>query len=323
MHLASRALLHVLSSVPLLLPLAAPAQVPADLREPLREIGPVINPSATAALYAGRHKPIDESMPIKRDIAYGPDPRHLLDIVGAGTGRRPVIVFVHGGAFVGGNKKLSPTSPYYDNVGAWAARNGFLGVTMTYRLAPQHPWPAGPEDIGRAIAWLRTNAETLGADPGRIWLVGHSAGASHVAAYVAHSRFHAAPGAGISGALLLSGVYRIDSDLVAASPTYPSYFGSDPSLYAERSSLEGLVKTDVPLLVARAELDPPSFRSQAQLLRSRLEAAGRAFTWAEFDGHGHMSEAYSIGTQMDPVGDAMLSFIKSVETKPVTNAPGR
>ena len=55
---------------------------------------------------------------------------------------RPVLVFVHGGGFTGGNKS-TPGSPFYDNVPLWAARNGLVGVNITYRLAPQHPWPAG------------------------------------------------------------------------------------------------------------------------------------------------------------------------------------
>jgi triacylglycerol lipase len=50
-----------------------------------------------------------------------------------------VLIFVHGGAFVGGNKRTTPTSPFYDNVMLWAVNNGFIGVNATYRLAPQSP----------------------------------------------------------------------------------------------------------------------------------------------------------------------------------------
>ena len=55
---------------------------------------------------------------------------------------RPVLIYVHGGAFTAGNKR-APGSPFYDNIALFAARSGFVGVNITYRLAPQHQWPAG------------------------------------------------------------------------------------------------------------------------------------------------------------------------------------
>jgi triacylglycerol lipase len=152
-----------------------------------------------------------------------------------------VLVFVHGGAFVGGNRRTGPGSPFYDNVMLWAVQHGMVGVNMTYRLAPQNPWPAGPEDIGLALRWVQRNIEARGGDPARVFLLGHSAGASHVAAYVAKPEL---PGSGalrLAGAMLLSGVYRITPDLVAQMPTYAGYFGPDAGKYAERSSLDGLL----------------------------------------------------------------------------------
>src|SRR5574338_982596 len=80
-------------------------QVPADVAQQLRQIGPVINPAATAAIYAPRVK---ESEPyrdivVERDMAYGPAARNLLDVfVTPGGPSKPVLLFVHGGAFVAG-----------------------------------------------------------------------------------------------------------------------------------------------------------------------------------------------------------------------------
>jgi triacylglycerol lipase len=77
--------------------------------------------------------------------------------------------------------RFTPTSGH--------GRNGMVGVNMTYRLAPQAKWPAAQEDIGSAIAWIKANAAAQGGDPNRIYLMGHSAGASHVANYMSHSQF--------------------------------------------------------------------------------------------------------------------------------------
>ena len=80
----------------------------------------------------------------------------------------------------------NPGSPFYDNVMLWAVNNGFVGVNATYRLAPQSPYPAGAEDLADIVAWVASQIGERGGDPARIYLMGHSAGAIHVANYVSH-----------------------------------------------------------------------------------------------------------------------------------------
>ncbi len=301
----------------------AAAQMPPDIAKQLRAIGPVINPAATAALYAARATQRETAVnaQVQRDIAYGPDERHLLDLFVPfppaspasaplpAARPMPVLVFVHGGAFVAGNRRTAPGSPFYDNVMLWAIRHGMVGVNMTYRLAPQNPWPAGPQDIGLALRWVGEHAHEHGADPSRVFLLGHSAGASHVAAYVANPRF--AQGGGLAGVMLLSGVYQVTPELVAQSPSYPAYYGSDSSRYTERSSLQGLVATSTPLWIGGAELDPPQFKTQADLLRDALRNAGKAIATTTFADHNHMSQAFSIGDDDASVGNALLAFVKA------------
>nr|WP_316639830.1 alpha/beta hydrolase [uncultured Roseateles sp.] len=292
----------------------ASAQMPPDLAQQLIAIGPVINPAATAALYAPRiaEKEPYVNLRVERDIAYGPDERNLLDVfapAGDDGKAKPVIVFVHGGAYVGGNRRTGPASPFYDNVMLWAARHGMVGVNMTYRLAPKNAWPSGAQDIGQAIIWVHDNIARRGGDPARVFLFGHSAGASHVASYIARPEFHRVAGSGLAGAMLLSGAYRITAELVGQSPTYPSYFGTDPDHYAQRSSLEGLLASSLPLWVGSAELDVPQFKQQAELLREGLRGAGRSFRTAIFAGHSHMSEAYSIHSDDRSVEDALMDFV--------------
>ena len=295
----------------------ASAQVPPEVAEKLKSIGPVINPPATAPLYAAR---IVEKEPfaqthVERDIAYGKNERNLLDVFRSSKPADkplPVLVFVHGGAFVAGNRRTGPGSPFYDNVMLWAIRNGMVGVNMTYRLSPKDPWPAGAQDVGQAIRWVHDNIAQRGGDPTRIFLFGHSAGASHVAAYVAKPEFHQVVGSGLAGAMLLSGgAYNVTPELVAQLSTYSGYFGTDPDQYAPRSSLDGLMATSVPLWVGAAELDPPQYKAQGELLRQSLRKAGIKFGSADFSAHSHMSEAYSIHSDDQSVGNALLSFIQS------------
>src|SRR5690606_25245915 len=162
-----------------------------DLRAKLEALGRDLTPDmlgGTNKLFAEMGAGVDPATKVTRDLAYGPDPRNRLDLfVREGTANAPVLVFVHGGGFVMGDKHTEG-SPFYSNVGEFAARMGWLGVPMTYRLAPAHKFPSGPEDLAAAVGWLRDNVAQYGGDPDKIVLSGQSAGAAHVAAYVAQDR---------------------------------------------------------------------------------------------------------------------------------------
>jgi acetyl esterase/lipase len=180
-----------------------------EIAEQIAAIGRVIDPVKTGAVYAPLHdREPYAGVKVTRDIQYGPADRNLLDIFLAdgANGKQPVLIFVHGGGFVAGNKS-TPGSPFYDNVPLWAARNGLVGVNITYRLAPQAPWPAGAEDVGLAVLWVADNIARYGGDPSRIFLFGHSAGATHAGTYAAMPQFHGGRGIGIAGLILTSGIY--------------------------------------------------------------------------------------------------------------------
>jgi hypothetical protein len=68
--------------------------------------------------------------------------------------------------------------------------------------------------------------------------------------------------------------------------------------------------TSVPLWVGDAELDPPQYKAQGELLRQSLRKAGKKFYSVEFSAHSHMSEAYTIHSDDPSVGNALLNFIQ-------------
>jgi triacylglycerol lipase len=295
---------------------AAAAQqspMPDDIAWKLIEIGRAIDSAKTAALYA----PLQQKEPypgvkVQRDVRYGPADRNLLDVFTPedGTSPRPVLIFVHGGAFIGGNKRTAPDSPFYDNVMLWAIKHGFVGINITYRLAPKSPWPAGAEDVASAVQWVSANAAQAGGDPSRIFLMGHSAGAVHVATYVAHPEFHKIKGGGLAGAIMASGIYDLTATPLGNQEM--AYFGTDPSRFQERSSLAGLQATTLPLMIASAELDPPRFVEQFDLLKQaackRAAGCARAVMLPQ---HSHMSEVYSINTDDDRLTREIIEFVQT------------
>lgn len=285
--------------------------LPTEVAEQVRAIGPVSEPVGTAKIFAPLHaKEPYAGVKVQRDVAYGPDVRNKLDIFTPeqrGAQLRPVLIYVHGGAFVRGDKTL-PNLPFHDNVMLAALKHGFIGVNMAHRHAPKHPYPAGIEDLSMAVQWVLNNIEALGGDPSRVFFMGHSSGGAHVGAYIAKRPFHGPGGIGIRGAILVSGTY----DFV----TYPTgahivaYFGEDRTKYEERSSLQGIVASRLPLLVIDAEIDPPEFLQQTKMLTEKLCAEGRCPERLTLAGHGHISTIYAVNTADRQLMDAVAAFAK-------------
>lgn len=288
----------------------ASGTMPADIAAKIRAIGPVIDPPATAAVYAPLHpREPYTGVKVARDVKYGSDDRHALDVfTPADAGApRPVFIFVHGGGYTGGHKREGDNF-FYDNIMLWAACHGMVGVNATYRLAPAAPWPAGAEDVAAAVRWTVENIEKFGGDPQRIFLAGHSAGGTHVGTYVAQERFHQPGGTALAGLILISGNY--DLSKVPADERYSSYFGPDQSKYAERSPFTGLLKTSVPIFAAYGELEPPFLFEQSRNLIDALRQSGRNVQAVHLPGHSHISITYSINTDDTELADAMLAFVE-------------
>lgn len=116
---------------------------------------------------------------VERDILYGPDPRfHQLDLYLPVTRPKPwpVVFYVHGGAF----HLLSKDTHWL--MGLVFARYGYMVVNISYRLAPQHPYPAAVEDTCAAYRWLASRIDELGGDRDRVAVAGESAGGNLITA---------------------------------------------------------------------------------------------------------------------------------------------
>jgi acetyl esterase/lipase len=295
------------------------------LRAELAEIGPqwatdiAFSSQRTKDVYA----PLLARAPkagteIVRDLAYGDHPRQVLDVfrpTGAqatgggatGGGAAPVAIFVHGGAFIRGAKRVS--DELYDNVLYWFARQGFVGVNVEYRLAPEAVYPAGVEDLALAIDWVHRRIAGHGGDPARLLLIGHSAGGTHVAGYACDP----APGylgRHVAALVLISA--RLRADQSPANPNAASvraYFGDDPALYDVRSPVSHAARCSLPVLVAAAEFENPLLDVYALEFAHRVAAArGRAPRYLQMKGHNHMSIVAHFNTEEETLGRAILAF---------------
>lgn len=96
-----------------------------------------------------------------------------------GDGVLPVVVLVHGGGWSGGDKAGADKPNSGADITPWfepLAEAGFLVVSINYRLAPAHRWPAALDDTRAALRWVRAHIAEHGGDPSRVAIMGHSAG---------------------------------------------------------------------------------------------------------------------------------------------------
>ncbi|VXB90183.1 alpha/beta hydrolase [Citricoccus sp. K5] len=285
--------------------------------ERIRELGTAINPKNAKfsnAIYAPRHK-LDEHPGVKvtRDVVYGAHPRNRLDVfeplVSAGESRG-VMVFVHGGNFVAGDKHV-PGSPFYSNIGVWAVQHHFVGITLNYRLAPESTHPSGIEDLDQAIRWIRESAADLNIDCENIVLVGASAGATHVAQWVAERASQEPP---VSGVVLLSGVY--DFRGLEGDSVLSTYYGAG-TLLAEMSPHADLAGLETPLMIVVSELDPPEQHRQfLNLAHLQLLSQERLPHMVFLPRHNHFSEVLHVGTEDSSLGCALETFLLSLGKDP-------
>jgi acetyl esterase/lipase len=281
----------------------------------LRTIGSSVDQnvlSSTSDLFAPLHVAAPE--PVLRNVAYGNHERHICNIFGyegPSLQTRPIVIFVHGGGFVRGDKEL-PETPFYDNIGEWAAKSGLLGITMNYRLAPDFTWPAGGDDVGALLGWLSREGHRYGGNPNMMFVVGHSAGATHVATSLTRLDRYGVDGL-VRGAALCSGLY--DLELLKEDDDVPaSYFGSEDAAYAAMSPSHQLADLDFPVLFTANELEPRRFHKQgyAAAVRSITGNQNGLFRFAMLLGHNHFSSVFNVNLSTgDLLGSHLLALVAS------------
>ena len=250
-----------------------------------------------------------EKSVVERDLSYGPHARHKLDVLRPAKPAdepMPVLVFVHGGGFVRGNKS---DGDIFDNILDFYTRHGVLGINVTYRLAPEFGHPAGAEDLAAALRWVRDNADRYGGDADNIVLMGHSAGAVHVASYTFMESLQPADGKdGVVGAVLMSGVYGLDD----SESREHVYFGKGEDL-RERAPLAQVEGRSIPLFIIDAEYDPLRMQESAlKLLQAVCRRDGKCPRHQQIPGHNHYSMTYHINTHDDSIASDILGFIRDV-----------
>jgi arylformamidase len=199
----------------------------------------------------------------------------------------------------------------YDNVGYYLARNGIVGITMSYRLVPVAKFPSGGEDVAAAAAWIRDHIAEYGGEPSKVFFIGHSAGGTLLGEYLYNPAMQGPEGPLMAGAIFLSGAVAPHTGDVAKA-----YLGDDPTVWQE-DSVEGLLSRYqgrmVPTFLVAAELDPPEIEnwtvSHLTMLCAKLGGCPR---FSQIAGHNHITTALELNAGGERFGPQLLQFVHAV-----------
>lgn len=295
------------------------ANMPRHVQDRLAEVGPVWgrdilgNIAKTLEVYTPMLRDAPKAdVRVTRDLSYGPDGRHKLDVYQPeGKTGVPIVVYLHGGAYVRGERNVN--SEVYANVATYFARQATLGVNATYRLAPSAQWPAAAADVGALVKWLKANAPSYGGDGNRIYLIGHSAGATHVATYAYIRSLQPPEGPGIAGMVLMSGRYHFDPKPDDPNlKNFQAYFGADAAQYPARSPVNHVKgAAPIPIFIVISEYDNPDLDTQGALLFAALCERDRACPrFTRMERHNHLSMVYQFNTADDALGREIIEFMR-------------
>ena len=264
-----------------------------------------IRPSAALNAWAGIH-----SRRVEAGVAYGPLARQRLDVYApagaAPAGGFPLVVFFYGGSWNRGERAD------YQVVGEALAARGVIAVLADYRLYPQVRYPDFLSDSALALAWGLREAPRLGANPQRVFVMGHSAGAYNAAMLALDAQRLAAFGQSpsrLAGWIGLAGPYDFlpmknpDTRPVFFHPDYPS--GTQPIDHVSPQS---------PRSFLGAALDDSLIDPQRNTvgLAQRLRAAGVEVQLKLYPRVNHLTLVAALAGPLQgfaPVLEDVLAFI--------------
>ena len=264
------------------------------------------------------------------NVSYGfCDKWHLLDLYRPkdAEGKLPVLLNIHGGAWVYGDKKVY--APYC----MYLATQGFAVVNASYRLAPKHTFPAPLEDVGAMVEWVVDHAEEYGLDFSNLFFVGDSAGAHLATAYTAvqlnEAYANSFPGIKVDerfipkGLLLNCGVFDMEVEWKkqgrALTPFLTDLLGEKPTVEAvKQMSPAQFITSDFPP-VHLATSNGDFLRKHSYRLKEVLEKKGVEVVFKDYgekkkpQGHVfHLNLKNKVGQECNA---DQLEFVKQMMKK--------
>ena len=244
---------------------------------------------------------------VEDGVPYAGGIRHSLDIYRPARPDAPVVVFLYGGGWKTGDRSM------YRFVGAALADRGFMVVIPDYRVYPEAAFPGFVDDAALAVAWTKAHAREYGGDAGRVFLMGHSAGA-HIAAMLTLDksflgRVGLDPDQAITGMIGLSGPYDflplVDPGLFPVFTPAGDLALTQPITFARAGA--------PPMLLLTGEADTTVYPRNSLRLAARIGALGGRAEVRQYSGVGHMTIVGALSSAlawMAPILNDCVAFMR-------------
>ena len=277
--------------------------------------GSVLSACSPLSLFATL-TPKDAARARERGVAYGPLARQTLDVYAPPkaakreTGPAPVAVFFYGGSWDSGRRQD------YGWVGRALAAQGFLTLVPDYRLYPAVRYPSFVEDGALAVRWAVDHARALGGDPGRMVLIGHSAGAYNAAMLALDNVYLKAAGVDPKVVRAFAGLSGPYDFLPLDGPVTQRTFGDFPDLPATQPAAYARADSP-PAFLATGDGDTTVRPRNTRALAAALRAKGVAVEERHYAGLKHADTVLALSRPFRgkaPVLTEMTAFLKARTT---------
>ena len=238
-------------------------------------------------------------------LAYGSKPNEKMDVYTTKKPNAPVNVFVHGGAWRGGEaKNYAWPAEMFVRAGSHYAALDFDNVIDTggdlFAMADQ---------VRRALAWTYLNCSRFGGDPNRLFVCATSSGAhlAGVAAATDWKKDFNLPADFVKGYVLVSGMYDLRGPRLSKRSAYVKFtddmeMALSPRRFASRVA--------APVVLVYGSLETPEFQRQSREFADALRQAGKSVDLVAAEGYNHFEIAETLGNPYGPAGRAVLEQMK-------------
>jgi arylformamidase len=237
--------------------------------------------------------------------SYGPTAIELLDIYRTKRPNAPIFVFIHGGAWLGGEaKNYAFPAEMFVNAGAHYVALDFVAIK-----AANGDLRVMAEQVRRAIAWVYKNAASFGGDRDRLYIGGHSSGGHlcGVALVTDWPKDFGLPADMVKGGLCMSGMYDMKAVRLSKRSSYVKF---TDEMERAMSSQRQLDQLRAPIVVSYGTNETPEFQRQNRDFAAVVKAAGKPVELVEAPNFNHFEIAESLGNPYGPNGRAALALMK-------------
>jgi arylformamidase len=237
-------------------------------------------------------------------FAYGDSAAEAMDVYPAKAANAPVFVFIHGGAWLGGEaKNYGYIAENFVNAGIT-----FVALDFTAIGAVQGDLRAMAQQVRSGVAWAWRNAERYGADPVRFYVGGHSSG-GHLCGVVLVTdweRDFGLPADFIKGGICVSGMFDLKPVRLSKRSTYVKF---DDAMEDSMSALRHIGQLRAPIVIGYGTDETPEFQRQSRDFAAAVKAAGKPVELFVADHYDHFEMCEALANPYGPSGRAALRMI--------------